>query len=136
MCCKQVNTTATFTSNHTIEVFDIYHSLNFKSKCVIYLLEWSICKIQYLGISETPFHIRLNNHRKDTKDPSTRSACKHLCPPNHDFNTHGKFSIIEQLRNITSSSSKILKERLKQRENFWIKNLKTFAPYALNQELN
>ena len=49
---------------------------------------------------------------------------------------HGKFSIIEQLRNITSLFHKILKESLKQRENFWIKKQKTLAPQNFNQDLN
>ena len=117
------------------KIFDIYHSLNCKSKYVIYLLECSIYKIQYVGKSETPFHIKLNNHRKEIKDPSAISACKHFNSPNHDFNTHGKFTVIEQLRNITSFSSEILKERITQRENFWIKKLKAQAPYGLRNSI-
>ena len=54
------------------------------------------------------------------------------CNTSHDFNTHGKFTIIEQLSNITLSSTEILKETLKWRENFW----KALAPYGLNQELS
>ena len=67
MCCKQVNTTRTFTSNQTNEIFNSYHKLNCKSKYVIYLLECSICKIQFVGKSETPFHIRLNTTGKTSK---------------------------------------------------------------------
>ena len=35
----------------------------------------------------------------------------------HDFDNHGKIIIIEQLRNIRTTSTETLKERLKQREN-------------------
>ena len=35
--------------------------------------------------------------------------------------------IIEQLRNIRATSTETLKERLKQRENFWIIKLETFS---------
>ena len=136
MFCKQVNITATFASKQSNKIFDIYHSLNFKSKYVIYLLECSICKIQYVVKSQTPFHIRLNNHRKYIKDQGAVPACKDSNSPNHNFNAHGKLTIIEQLRKITSSSTDALKERLKQRENFWIKKLKTLTPEGLNQELN
>ena len=38
-----------------------------KSNYVIYLLKCLLSKIQYVGKSEIPFHIRLNNHRKDIK---------------------------------------------------------------------
>ena len=114
MCCKYVKSTAIFTSNQTNKIFHIYHSLNCKNKYVIYLLKCSICKIQYAEKSKTPFQIRLKNHRKDIKDPSAISACKHFNSNSHDFNTHGKCTIIEQLRNITSLSTEILKERLKK----------------------
>ena len=67
MCSKRVNTTATFASNQTNKIFDIYRSLKCKSKYIICLLECSICTIQYAGKSETPYHIRLNNHRKDIR---------------------------------------------------------------------
>ena len=80
-------------------------------------------------ISNT-FQIRLNNQRKHIK------ACKDSNSPNHNFNARGKLTIIEQLRKITSSSTKALKERLKQRENVWIKKLKTLTSERLNQELN
>ena len=130
MFCKQINITATFASKQSNKIFDIYHSLNFKSKYVIYLLECLICKIQYVVKSQTPFQIRLNNQRKHIK------ACKDSNSTNHNLNARGKLTIIEQLRKITSSSTEALKERLKQRENFWIKKLKTLTPEGLNQELN
>ena len=91
----------------------IYHKVNSKSSFIIYLLECYICNIQYVGKSETSFNIRLNNHRKNVKNPSTILACK-----------YGKFITIEQLRNIRTTSTETLKERLKQRENFWIMKLR------------
>ena len=47
-------------------------------------------------------------------------ACKHFNRHDHDFNNHGKIIIIEELRNIRTTSTETLKERLKQRENFGI----------------
>ena len=82
------------------------------------------------------FNIRLNNHRKDVKNPNAIPACKHFNRHDHDFNNHGKIIIIEQLRNIRTTSTETLKERLKQRENFWIMKLETLAPLGLNQDLN
>ena len=63
-------------------------------------------------------------------------VCNYFTLPNHDFNTHGKLTIMEQLRNISSLSTEIIKERFIQRENFLIKKLKTLAPYGLDQKLN
>ena len=102
---------------------------------VIYLLECIMCKIQCVGKAET-FNIRVNNHRKDIKKTNAIETCKHFNNSEHRFSKHGKFIIIEQLRNINTTSTKTLKLRLKERENFWIKKLKTLTPYGLNQELN
>ena len=52
-------------------------------------------KLQYVGKSKTPFHIRSNNHNKDINNPGAIPACKHLNSSNHDFNTYRKFKIIE-----------------------------------------
>ena len=94
-----------------------------------------MCKIQYVGKSETSFNIRLSNHRKDKK-PNAIEACKHFNNNEHTFSKHGKFMIIEQLRNINTIPFETLKLRFKERENYWIKKLKTLTPYDLNKKLN
>ena len=47
---------------------------------------------------------------------------------------HRKIIIIEQLRNIRTTPTETLKERLKQRENFWLMKLETLEPLGLNQD--
>ena len=134
--CQQVLKTTTFTSNQTRETFTIFHQVTCHSNYVIYLLEWILCKIQHVGKSETSFNIRLNNHRKDIKKPNTIEACKHFNNNEHTFSTHEKFIIIEQVRNINTIPTETLKLRLREKDNFWIKKLKTLTPNDLNQELN
>ena len=135
LCCKQVSSTNTFTSNQTKRSYQIYHNVNCKSSFIIYLLECRQCKTQYIGKSENPFNQRLNNHRSNAYKPrpETIPACKHFNQPNHDFNKDAKFTIIEQIkRNETEKRKRIIL----QRENFWIKELKTLTPHGMNQELN
>ena len=98
LCCQQLISTKTVKSNQTNKTFKIYHWVNCKSSFVIYQLECYICNIQYVGKSETPFNIRLNNHRKDVKNPNAIPACKHFNRHDHDFNNYRKIIIIEQLR--------------------------------------
>ena len=95
-----------------------------------------MCKIQYVGKSETSYNIRLNNHRNYIKKPNAIEACKHFNSNEHTFSKYGKLIIIEQLRNINTTPTETLKLRLKVRENIWIKKLKTLTPYGLNQELS
>lgn len=134
-CCKQVVHTKTFTSNITNETYKIFHKLNCRSKYLIYLLECRQCKIQYIGKSETPFNIRLNNHRKDVKKPNSIPACRHFNDNQHIFDRDAKFTLIEQLKD-TNIEKALITTRLKRRENFWINTLRTLHPYGLNKDLN
>ena len=63
-----------------------------------------------------------------------RKYSRHFSGKNHNFNTHVKFILIEQIRHVDIDTEKI-KERLKQRENFWMLTLETLIPKGLNQEL-
>ena len=70
LCCKQVKHTNTFSSTVTKTTFNIYNKLNYKSSCLIYLMQYTLCKGQYTGKSETTFNIRLKNRRKDVHKAS------------------------------------------------------------------
>ena len=106
--CQQPLSTTTAKSSQTNKTFKIYHQVNCKSSFVIYLLECYIYNIQHIGKSETP----LNSHRKNVKNPIAVVPCKHFIKHDHYFKNHGKFIIIEQLRNIRKTSIKTLKERI------------------------
>ena len=125
----------TFISQQTKRKFKIYHQVNCKSEYVVYLMECALCNKKCVGKAETAFNIRLNNHRKDTKNSNAILACRHFKQQGHKFNSHVKFIIIDKLVN-TSSSKDILRERLIQRESFLIQKLKTLVPYGLSQELS
>ena len=88
ICCKQVKTTTTFKSQQTNKTWKIFHSTNCKTEYAIYLVECIICNLQYEGKNETPFNIRLNNHRKDVKDPKAILADKLFQKTGHRFNEH------------------------------------------------
>ena len=133
--CIQLASTMTCISQQAKRKFKIYQKVNCKSEYVIYLMECTLCNKQYVDKAETALNIRLNNHRKDTKDPNAILACRHFQQQGHNFNSHAKFIIIGKLVN-TSSSKDILRERSIQRKNFWIQELKTLVPYGLNQELS
>ena len=49
-------------------------------------MECTVCNLQYVGKIETLFNIRLNNHRKDVKDPKAILADKHFQKSDHRFN--------------------------------------------------
>ena len=66
--CVLINKTSTFTGTRRDDkVFDIFHTVNCQSTFVIYIIECRICRLQYIGKSETAFNLRLNNHRNHIK---------------------------------------------------------------------
>ena len=60
----------------------------------------------------------LVKHQKSENIMKIIVASKHFNQHNHDFNSYGKFIIIEQLKNIFPTTTKTLKERLKQSETW------------------
>ena len=122
-------------SQQTKRTYKIFHEVNCTSMFVIYLMECTLCNKQYVGKAETSFNIRLNNHRKNVNKPNGIVACKHFQQRDHNFNKHAKFIIIDQLKNL-QKPKEILRERLIERENFWIKTLDTLHPKGFNQELS
>ena len=135
-CCKQFIKTRTFSSQITKETYDIRHNLDCKSSKVIYLLDCQKCGAQYVGKSETPFNIRLNNHRKDVNNTeATLSVSKHFQEANHSFNKDAKFTLIEKIKN-HNISQKDMRRTLENHEDLWILKLQTLKPNGLNDKLN
>ena len=60
---------------------------------------------------------------------------KHFQMPDHNFNTHAKFTIIQEVYNKSLSKLKI-RSLLEHREDFWILKLQTLSPQGLNISLN
>ncbi|WP_215897154.1 hypothetical protein, partial [Acinetobacter baumannii] len=48
LCCKQVLRTNTIKSSSTNESFKIFHNTNCKSSFVIYVLQCTMCNVQYV----------------------------------------------------------------------------------------
>ena len=137
LCCRHLNTTKTFTSDNTGETLDILHSLNCRSRNVIYLGHCILCpRTQYVGKSEPPANLRINTHRHDVKDPSGGAFDHHFALPGHDFNQHARFTLIEQVRNHTTNTKAENRRLLEAREDYWMSRLRTITPLGMNDRLN
>ena len=99
-CCKQVKTTTTFKNQQTKKTWNIFHNTNCKTEYAVYHMECTIYNLQYVGKNETPFNIRLNNHREDVKDPNATLADKLLQKDGHRLKKHARFTIIDRLTNL------------------------------------
>ena len=82
-------------------------------------MECRICRIQYIGKSEAKFNNRLNNYRQEVNRYNTPQADHHFKLPNHNFNQHARFTLIEELDNVNIDKD-LATLRLKKNEDFWI----------------
>ena len=101
----------TLESTQTRKIFPIFHRVTCRSNNVICLTECVMHKIQYVRKIETSFNIRLNNYCK----VNVIKAFKRFNNNEHIFRKHGKFIIIEQLRNISTTPNETLKLKLRER---------------------
>ena len=132
--CTQIVNTSTFKNNVTNRTYNIYHNLTCKSRYIIYVMECVLCNLQYVGKSEWPMDIRLNNHRNDVRREDAIPAIKHFSQSDYHFNSHAKFIPIEQIKNLNKSKEEI-RRVLEDREDFWILKLKTLQAHGLNDRL-
>ena len=102
--------------------------LNCSSKNIIYLISCSQCGVQYVGQTKTKLNKRMSSHRGAIKSKEYLLIGEHFQGGGICSLKHMKVQPIEQ----------IVKDSLKlrlERENFWIKELRTLTPYGLNDKL-
>ena len=139
LCCKQLKNCSTFQSAFNKNTFLIRLMSDVKackSSCLIYLMEFCLReRSQYVGKSECSVNLRINTYRNDFWRTHGPPCDKHFQMPGHNFNTHVKFTIIEEVYKKSLSKLKI-RRLLEHREDFWILKLQTLFPQGLNISLN
>ena len=129
--CDYVTDTDTCTSTVTGESFEINHQLNCDDKCIIYLLPCKQCQKQYTGETTDDFRYIWNNYKCYSRKFDTKESCmqehlyRHLNSPGHrGFLNDVSVTLIDKMDGSDH----------KKREDYWMKTLKTMAPYGLNIE--
>ena len=99
-------------------------------------MECCLCeKSQYVGKSEYSVNLRINTQRNDVWRTDGPPCDKHFQMPSHNFNTHAKFTITEEVHNKSLSKLKI-RSLLEHRKDFWILKLQILSPQGLNISIN
>ena len=136
--CVLINKTSTFTGTRPDgKVFDIFHTVNCQSNFVIYIIECRICRLQYVGKSETAFNLRLNNHRNHIKrGVNSCELSEHFLhnSTSHDLSKDITITIIEQIKRSNMTIER-KKDILRAREIFWQCRLNTLQPNGLNERM-
>lgn len=130
-CCRMIATKAGFQSSVTGRYYKNNFgdsSFNCNTKDVVYLITCAHCNVQYVGETKQVVRGRMNQHRSGVKNAPKMDLPSqvHIYP---HFNNgicnveHLKFTILEQVLDATQR---------KQRELYWMKELRTVYPYGLN----
>ena len=131
LICNNIEETDTFTSTVTGEYFKINHHLRCNDKCLIYLLTCKVCKKQYTGKTVDRFRLRWNNYKESDRkflrgeEIKQKSLHEHFLSDSHQsFEEDVSISLIDK----TDPSDP------HKREYYWLRTLKTIAPFGLNTE--
>ena len=114
-----------FESTVTGEMFRVLATATCKTRNMIYLIQCSQCKKQYVGETENPPHIRLNGHSSDIKNHREEK------PVAAHFNSVGHS--MEDLQIIIIE--KIHREDVvhrRRKESYWINSLQSMVPDGMN----
>ena len=120
----------TFTSTVTGESFKINHQLKCDDRCIIYFLTSKQFQKQYAETVDD-FRYRWSNYKSNPKNFGRKESYmqehlyRHFSSPGHrGFLNDVSVTLIDK----TDGSDP------KKREDYWMKTLKTMAPYGLNIE--
>ena len=126
--CNQMITTNPHMSQQTKPTFNSFFNLNCKNEYNIHLTECILCNIQYVGKAEIAFNLRVNNHRKYSKEANSVLVC------NHNFkdiiSTKLVILIIIDILLYMHVFKKVLQV---VRESFWVQKIIVLVPFGFNQ---
>ena len=129
--CLNIQGTDMFTSTTTSKSFKINHKFNCDDNCLIYLLTCKCYGKQYVGESTDEFRLRWNNYKNNDRE----NARNELCMQEHLFEHFKSEGHSGFLGNVSVTlTDKTDGKDPKRRENYWMRTLKTYAPFGLNIE--
>lgn len=111
-----------------------YENVTCKTKNVVYLITCKTCNIKYVGETGMQLNSRMNGHVSSIKFPE-KASCKFLAQ--HFNQGHCREFYVQIIEKIADSSDKSQERKLRQeREEYYIRLLKTKFPYGLNEKFH
>ena len=123
------------TSNSTGKIYSVRDidpsQVHCKLQNYVYLLTCMCCGVQYVGESVVPVNLRMNIHRKG------KTGCEILIDHFTNVCSGSSFyiTLLEKLPGDGYSNGVVdqkMREYRLEREDYWIKTLRTVYPYGLN----
>ena len=127
--CEYVKNSDTFRSSVTSETFKINHRLTCDDKCLVYLFTCKTCSKQYNEETTDQFRLRWNNYKSNNRKFKRGKLCvqEHLFEHSYSDGHNGFLDDVA----ITLTDKTDCRDP-KNRENYWMRTLKTLATERLN----
>ena len=131
--CKTCNILVTdnsFSSNFTNCSFSTHSfgNLSCRSYNVVYAIECTLCGLIYVGETKGQLRSRMNGHRFQINHAGNQLLYKHFNLPDHSI-------LSMKIYHPTNNSNHSTPFRRK-REEYWIRQLGTAAPYGCNDHID
>ncbi|XP_053314288.1 uncharacterized protein LOC128480756 [Spea bombifrons] len=121
--CQYIHSATTFRSSSTKKTYNINHVVTCTTKSVIYLVTCKKCEVQYVGQTSNCIRRRFVDHMSTIKCKKPLSLPMHFNKADHSEQDISLL-VIQKVEN---------KERLREKEQYWIKELDTMEPKGLNR---
>ena len=129
-CCRHMQHSSSYTSNKvTGKQCKNCCTVNCKSVNISYILECSVCGLQYVGESTQIFHKRLNGHRSDLTKKPCFPVSQHFGLSDDSPDDFNRMAILVIEQNCLWSDF-----QRENRERFWIKELSVLHPDGINRK--
>ena len=125
LTCQHIRSGTSVQSTVSGRTFRVHATANCKTSNVVYLIECSLCHVQYVGETRNALHIRMNRHRGDIYHRHLdKPVSAHFNSSDHNLQ-HLSIMVLEVMRSQNEDIRKM-------RENFWIFHLQSLHPGGLN----
>ena len=135
LTCPALKPESTFRSSVTGKSYKVIgtEELSCDSAGVVYLITCKRCGLQYVGETSQALKRRMNNHRASIRSLQPQFLYKHFNSNGHSADDV-EIQPIEKIVSGSDDNASIHARRL-EREDFWMRELKTIYPYGLNDNI-
>ena len=135
--CGILITDNSFSSNFTKRSFSThsFENLSCKSDNVVYAIKFTLCGFIYVGETKGELRKRMNGHRSQINNGGNQLLYRHFNLPDHSALSM-KVRILEKIYHPTNKPITSCTPFRRKREEHWIRQLRTAAPYGCNDHID
>ncbi|CAD5126632.1 DgyrCDS14716 [Dimorphilus gyrociliatus] len=127
LVCLKVRKTNTWQSTGSNQWFRVKGDFDCTSSWIIYIIQCTLCEIQYVGLTTRTLRDRINNHKGDVRNGSNKLVSDH-------FRKHGIDQMTYWVCDSIPEEDPNREKTLQTLEARYIKEANTVTPYGLNED--